>query len=89
MTENKTVLKAHDVIKKRIDVLVDKKQRLRDWCDEKWPYETHGVTADVEFDDRSRKIEKELEELRLYDRGFYDLIDGVNEEMERRRNRKL
>lgn len=57
--ENKTVLKAHDLIKKRIEALVDKKQGLRDRIDEKWP-------ADC-----------------------YDLIEGVEREMERRKNRKL
>lgn len=82
--ENKTVVKAHEIIKKRIEALVDKKQKLRDWCDEKWPFDTYGITADVEFDDRAKKIEEELMLLRLYDHGFYDLMEGVNREMERR-----
>lgn len=85
MIDNKTVLKAHEVIKKRIQVLIDKKQKLRDWCDEKWPFDLYGITADVEFDDRSAKIEEELKLLRLFDSGFYDLIEGVEKEMERRR----
>lgn len=82
---NQTVLKAHEVIKKRIQTLTDRKQRLRDWCDEQWPFDVYGITADTEFDDRSAKIEKELKLLRLYDHGFYDLIEWAEKEMSKGR----
>ena len=87
--ENKTVLKAHELIKKRIEALVEKKQGLRDRIDEKWPADCYGIKGDMIFDEKSKEIQEELDLLRAYDRGFYDLIEGVEREMGRRKNRKL
>lgn len=79
MSQNKTVQKAHEVIKKRIEALVDKKQSLRDRIDEKYPADCYGIKGDMIFDEKSKEIQEELDLLRTYDRGFYDLVEVIEE----------
>ena len=79
MSQNKTVQKAHVVIKKRIEALVDKKQSLRDRIDEKYPADCYGIKGDMIFDEKSKEIQEELDLLRTYDRGFYDLVEVIEE----------
>ena len=79
MSQNKTVQKAHEVIKKRIEALIDKKQSLRDRIDEKYPADFYGIKGNMIFDEKSKEIQEELDLLRTYDRGFYDLIEIIEE----------
>lgn len=79
MSQNKTVQKAHEVIKKRIEALVDKKQSLRDRIDEKYPADCYGIKGDMIFDEKSKEIQEELDLLRTYDRGFFDLVEIIEE----------
>lgn len=76
-TENKTIIKAHELIKSRIQKLVDKKQNLRDWVDEKYPFDVYGIKGEMIFDEKSKQINDELNLLRQYDSGMYDLIEVV------------
>ncbi len=76
-TENKTIIKAHELIKARIQKLVDKKQNLRDWVNEKYPADCYGIKGEMIFDEKSKQINEELSLLRRYDSGMYDLIEVV------------
>lgn len=74
---NKTVNKAHELIKTRIQKLVDKKQNLRDWVDERYPADYYGIKGQMIFDEKTKQIDEELKLLRQYDSGFYDLMEVV------------
>lgn len=76
-SHNKTVIKAHNVIKQRIEVLRDKKQTLKERIDEKYPYEIHGMKGETQFEKYSKKYEDEINLLRKYDSGMYDLMEMV------------
>lgn len=77
---NKTVIKAHEVIKSRIEKLRDKKQNLREKIDARYPFETYGITADIKFDEQSKALDEEIKLLQKYDSGMYDLIEIIEGE---------
>lgn len=79
-TENKTIIKAHEVIKARIQKLVDKKQNLRDWVDDRYPADTFGIKGEMLFDEKVKQIDEELKLLRKYDSGMYDLIEVIEKD---------
>ena len=74
---NKTFNKAIDLLITRREKLFEKKQSLRDWVDEKYPYETHGVKGMTIFEQKSKDLDNEIKLLSTYISGMYDLIEIV------------
>lgn len=79
-SKNKTIDKAHELIKERIAKLRDKKQNLRDKIDDKYPYDMFGIKADIVFDQKSRELDEEIALLREYDSGMYELMENIERE---------
>lgn len=80
ISKNKTVNKAHEVIKTRIEKLRDKKQNLRDRIDEKYPSDMYGIKGDMIYDQKAKELDDEIKLLRLYDSGMYDLMEAIEGE---------
>ena len=76
-SQNKTVNKAHEVIKTRIEKLRDKKQNLRDRIDDKYPFEIYGMRGEQIYEDKSKELNEEIELLSKYVSGLYDLIEII------------
>lgn len=76
-SDNKTVNKAHEVIKARLEKLRDKRQNLRDRIDEKYPADACGMKGEMIFQRKSKKLDEEIKLLRQYDSGMYDLIELI------------
>lgn len=76
-SQNKTVNKAHEVIKTRIEKLRDKKQNLRDRIDDKYPFEIYGMRGESIYESKSKELDEEIKLLQRYDSGLYDLIEII------------
>lgn len=74
---NKTINKALDLLIARREKLFEKKQSLRDWVDEKYPYETHGCKGMSIFEQKSKDLDNEIKLLSMYISGMYDLIEII------------
>ena len=59
-SDNKTVNKAHALIKERIEKLRDKKQNLRDRIEEKYPYDLYGLKGETMYEQKSKELEEEI-----------------------------
>lgn len=74
---NKTFNKAIDLLITRREKLREKKQSLRDWVDEKYPYEMCGLKGMTIFEQKSKDLDDEIKLLSTYISGMYDLIEIV------------
>jgi hypothetical protein len=74
-SDNKTINKAHQLIKDRIEKLRVKRQDLKTWVDEKYPVDLYGCKGETLWGEHVRKIDDELKLLRAYDSAFYDLFE--------------
>ncbi len=77
ISNNKTVNRAHAIIAARIEKLREKKQTLRDRIDEKYPCDVYGNKGEMYFDKYSKKYDDEINLLRKYDSGMYELIEMI------------
>ena len=75
VSDNKTVNKAHQLIKDKIEVLRVKRQTLKDRIDEKYPADMYGCKGQTKFEEESRKLDEDIKLLRAYDSAFYDLFE--------------
>lgn len=80
-SKNKTVNKAHDLLKKRLDILVNRRQVLRYELEEKYPEDSCGLKWMNIFDHRSKEMDCEIALLRQYISGMYDLIEIIEGEV--------
>ena len=74
---NKTFNKAIDLLITRREKLREKKQSLRDWVDEKYPFELYGCKGMSIFEQKSKDLDNEIKLLSTYISGMYDLIEIV------------
>lgn len=76
-SDNKTVMKAIDLLIMKREKLRDKKQNLRDRIDEKYPFDTCGIKGDMIYDEKSKELDDEIKLLSTYISGMYDLIEII------------
>ncbi len=76
---NKTFNKAIDLLIARREKLREKKQSLRDWVDEKYPYEMCGLKGMTIYEQKSKDLDAEIKLLSTYISGMYDLIEIVEQ----------
>lgn len=76
-SKNDTVNKAHEVIKKRIQKLLQRKADLRERIEKKYPEDACGLRGCNLWEKKSREIDAEIKLLRDYDSGLYDLIEII------------
>lgn len=77
ISKNKTVNKAHEVIKTRIEKLRERKQNLRDRIEDRYPFEVYGVRSQSIYEQKSKELDDEIKLLKKYDSGIYDLIEII------------
>lgn len=76
-SDNKTVMKAIDLLIMKREKLRDKKQNLRDKIDDKYPFEIYGLKGDQIYEDKSKELDDEIKLLSTYISGMYDLIEII------------
>lgn len=76
-SENKTVLKAAEVINKRIEALDSKLPTLKEKIEQKYPYEVYGIKAEGMYDEQSAKIKDEIKLLEKYNAGMHELFEMI------------
>ena len=74
-SNNKTVMKALDVLQQRLIKLKDIKQDLYDNIMEKWPEDMYGIKGLQIYEKRSEELNAEITLIAHYIHGFYDLIE--------------
>ena len=76
-SNNKTVMKALDVLQTRLIKLKDIKQDLYDKIMEKWPEDMYGIKGLQIYEKRSEELNAEITLIAHYIHGFYDLMEYV------------
>ena len=80
ISNNKTVMKAIDLLIQKREKLRDKKQNLRDRIDDKYPFEIYGLKGDQIYEERFKELDDEIKLISQYISGMYDLIEIIEGE---------
>ena len=76
-SDNKTVMRCIDLLVEKREKLRDKRQNLRDYIEDKYPFEIYGLKGETIFDEKSLKYDAEIDLLGRYITGMYDLIEII------------
>lgn len=76
----KVVNRMYNQLHKEKERLLIKKTGLKESIDERYPFEVYGIKNEIIFEERSKKINEDLNLINRYINGFQDLIEIIEDD---------